>query len=955
MEIRSTTIAYSKKKKLNLRNRETIIQRKLEELDTEICNNQNLDGNILMEFENLKNELTEIYSIKGKEAMFRSRTRWIENGEKPTKYFFNLEKRNYEKKIITQLKTTDGEIISDMTKINKEIENYYKNFLTSTILQEKINDYEDHFALFTSNLKNPKLCQDEANELEHDLTKDELLNALKGFQPGKTPGDDGFTKEFYETFFELLWRDLTDSFNEAFQTGKLSISQRRGVISLIPKDENNLMVLSNWRPITLLNVDYKILARAIAKRIEPKLPKLVHSDQTGFVKGRYIGQNVRLLNDLMEFTESNKLPGILLFIDFEKAFDTLEWPFIQHALKFLNFGPNICKWISVLYNDVESGVINGGYMTNYFRVSRGVRQGCPLSPLLFVLCVEILAQKIRQNPKITGIELPFSCEAKLSQFADDTTLICKDTSSLHESMSVLGKFGDISGLKLNRKKTKALWIGSLKNNKTKPLEINVSIDPIKVLGTYISHNCDKNNNLNFFLKIEKMETKLNIWLCRDLTLMGRTLLAKTLGISKLVYTASMLTVPQEVIKRVQMKLFNFLWKNKKDKVKREVLFQEMRKGGLNFPNFDITVKALRLSWIGRLLEKEPSTDAWKAIPNAFFEKYGGLNFLLKCNYNTKKLDKSVSLFYLEMLDYFKELRQVPVNQDSYESDLILWNNQDITIEGKSLFWKRWAENGIYYIQDILNENGKFLTFEEFNRKYNMSVNFLTFFQILASIPPNLKSKAASTLRPKNSVLDNSDIFDFSTKKSVLLSKMKCKDYYLLFQEKSEVIPTAIKSWVKHYSGIEDKWKKLFQNIPHLSADNKLRQFSFKLLHRILVTKKELKRFKISDSEDCFFCKSPDSLEHAFLECPAGLNLFQEVLTWFNNEHRVNFTPSKIQLLFKDYDLPPNTSPNLTRKFGILIVQTQKYYYSCKMLEKTINLLELKSALSLQWKAEKCES
>ena len=199
----------------------------------------------------------------------------------------------------------------------------------------------------------------------------------------------------------------------------------------------------------------------------------------------------------MEFTESNKLPGIFLFIDFEKAFDTLEWPFIQLVLKFFNFGPNIQKWISVLYNHVESGVINGGYMTNYFPVSRGVRQGCPLSPLLFVLCVEILAQKIRQNPKIMGIELPYSCEVKLSQFADDTTLICKDTSSLHESMSEMGKFGNIAGLKLNSKKTKALWIGSLKNNKTKPLEINVSTDPTKILGTYISHDSDKNNNLNF--------------------------------------------------------------------------------------------------------------------------------------------------------------------------------------------------------------------------------------------------------------------------------------------------------------------------------------------------------------------------------------------------------------------------------------------------------------------------
>ena len=227
------------KEKFNLRNRETIIQRKIEELDTEICDNQNLDGDILMEFENLKNELTEIYSVKGKEAMFRSRTRWIENGEKPTKYFFKLEKRNYEKKIITQLKTTDREIISDMTKKNKEIEYYYKNFLTSTVSREKLDDYEDHFTLFASNLQNSKLCQDEASELEHDLTKDELLNVLKGFQPGKTPGDDGFTKEFYEIFFELLWGNLIDSFNEAFQTGKMSISQRRGIISLIPKDENN--------------------------------------------------------------------------------------------------------------------------------------------------------------------------------------------------------------------------------------------------------------------------------------------------------------------------------------------------------------------------------------------------------------------------------------------------------------------------------------------------------------------------------------------------------------------------------------------------------------------------------------------------------------------------------------------------------------------------------------------
>ena len=183
---------------------------------------------------------------------------------------------------------------------------------------------DKEFDLFSAELHNQKLSDDEREELEYDVTKDELLTALKGFTQNKTPGNDGFTKEFYETCFELVGDRLLDSFNDAFKEGKMSVSQSRGVITLIPKDENDLTVLNSWRPITLLNVDYKILARVIAKQVESKLPKLIHSVQTGFVKGRFIGQNVRLLNDLMEYSKLKKVPGILLFIEFEKAFDTLE-------------------------------------------------------------------------------------------------------------------------------------------------------------------------------------------------------------------------------------------------------------------------------------------------------------------------------------------------------------------------------------------------------------------------------------------------------------------------------------------------------------------------------------------------------------------------------------------------------------------------------------------------------
>ena len=129
----------------------------------------------------------------------------------------------------------------------------------------------------------------------------------------KSPGEGGFTKEFYQTFFDLLCNDLLYSYNEAFRKG--SLSQKRGTITLIPKGDENLTELKNWRPISLLNIDYKILSKVLARRMEKVLPKLVLSDQTGFVNGRYIGQNIRLLNDIMEHTDFKKLPGMFLFVD----------------------------------------------------------------------------------------------------------------------------------------------------------------------------------------------------------------------------------------------------------------------------------------------------------------------------------------------------------------------------------------------------------------------------------------------------------------------------------------------------------------------------------------------------------------------------------------------------------------------------------------------------------------
>ena len=143
---------------------------------------------------------------------------------------------------------------------------------------------------------------------------------------------------------------MVDSFNYAYEYGHLSISQQLGIISLI----QNLEYLSNWRPISLLSNDYKIVTKVIAIKIEKVLPKIIHSSQTGYVKGRYIGESIRSISDTMSFTKTQNIPGLAVFLGFEKAFDSIEWNYPQKCLKTFNFGPQLRQWINVIYSDISS-------------------------------------------------------------------------------------------------------------------------------------------------------------------------------------------------------------------------------------------------------------------------------------------------------------------------------------------------------------------------------------------------------------------------------------------------------------------------------------------------------------------------------------------------------------------------------------------------------------------------
>ena len=176
----------------------------------------------------------------------------------------------------------------------------------------------------------------------------------------------------------------------------MSVSQKQSIITLLPKKDKDTRLLKNWRPISLLNVDYKIMAKCIATRLKLVLTKIINENQCGFIKGRYIGDNIRSLLEVIDLAEEENLSCIILSIDFEKAFDTISWKFLKKCLVFFNFGTSFQQWIGLFFNDISSCVLNTGWSTEFFKVSCGVRQGCPIAPYLFLLCAEILATCVFQ-------------------------------------------------------------------------------------------------------------------------------------------------------------------------------------------------------------------------------------------------------------------------------------------------------------------------------------------------------------------------------------------------------------------------------------------------------------------------------------------------------------------------------------------------------------------------------
>ena len=905
-EIRTISIEYSINISKTRKKEESRLVKNINDLESRYSINPTND--LSDEIKQRNADLETLYKVKTKGCIVRSRANHIEFGERNSKYFINLEKRNQKRKVIKKLMLENGDVLTDSDDILNAEKHFYEQLYTSCEPDDcNLND-------LLVDINATKLDNEAQMSCEGRLSIKECSSALRTMPNNKTPGSDGLPTEFYKFFFNDIIKNLIDSFDFSFRNGRLSADQRRGIINLIPKPDKDPSFLKNWRPISLLNTDYKLLTKCIANRLKIVLPDIIHSDQTGFLPGRYIGENVRLALDMIDHLNKNDLPGLMFLIDFRKAFDKIEWSFILKTLTFFNFGPDLIKWVKVIYTDISSCVINNGNSSSFFNLGCGVRQGCPLSPLLYIICSEVLSLLIKNDKDINGIMVNDNI-ITISAYADDTVLYLNDVNSLRKAIQILNRFQKYSGLAINLDKSELLALGSFRDNPPDITDTGLIFcnSHVKLLGIIFNANLDNLFELNFVPKIEKLKTILGIWSMRDMTPIGRISIIKSLGLSQMIYLLSVLPNPNDVfLKNLDTIVYKFIWSNKPDKVSRKTVIAGYYDGGLNMMHIPSMIKGLKIAWVKRLLD-DKNKGNWKCFYKKELAAFGG-NLIWYCNLNPSdnSLKNIKNKFIYEVITAWFHV--VYTNHDQNYHHEILWNNSRVRIANRVLFWKNWYDKGLKCFKDMLSFNGDILNLTQFKHKFNMNINFLDYFSLVDAIPQKWKRAVKTVKLDDNTNSQEKFVLKITNVKQV------CKLVHKKCTQRIIKTPVSELKWADHFNEWDLNWRDVYL-IPLIATlSTRIRYFQYKILHRYLAVNKLLKKMGIVNSELCTFCNLEiEDIQHFFWNCSR--------LTTFWNEFQNCILRNSFDLNARDIILGFVDIDKI--KYNFILLFAKYYIYNCK--------------------------
>ena len=378
-----------------------------------------------------------------------------------------------------------------------------------------------------------------------------------------------------------------------------------------------------------------------------------------------------------------------------------------------------------------TAVVNNGHLTDYFEISRGIRQGCPVSALLFLLCAEVLAINIRNSVNNNGIKCD-SSNIKITQYADDTCLFLNNTISLEFALELFENFYRYAGLRLNKDKTEIIWLG--KNNRSGKIgNIKINNNATKTLGIWISKNTKEIIKTNFEERINKFKLLLQHWKLRNLTLKGRITILKSKAIPLIMYALTFLFVPDTIMKDVEDIIFDFVWPQGKHHVKKLSLINNIKNGGLNMPDIKSMITSARIMTVKRLLTTNNSSKhtAMQCL------KTNNINKFFKYK-NDGKYVRTTSNFYQQLCEIWFNYYSTEPKTYGEILDETIWNNKFITIDHRPCQNNKWEKCGIIKVHSLMNDTNGFLTKADIEDKYHVKCDTLYLNSLSSAIPTKWK-------------------------------------------------------------------------------------------------------------------------------------------------------------------------------------------------------------------------
>ena len=456
-----------------------------------------------------------------------------------------------------------------------------------------LQEFHSYFADF------PRLGVAEAASYEGVVTECEVHDTLKQVGLNKSPGLDGLPYEVYLRMSHMFVPILTDMFNHWFAQGAIPGRVTKGMITLLKKGGRHVWEgLDDYRPITLLNTELKILARVLASRLQLVISDLIGPEQTFAVKGRSIQDNLDLIREILEGIEDD-IEAALISLDQSKAFDRVDHRFLAIVLETAGFKPEFRRWISMMYHNRQAVLQVNGRRSRVFAIECSVRQGRPLSPLLYVLALEPLLRRLRDektNPVLRGVPFAGPLMARVSAFTDDITVFVSHWLDIIAVKKAVSEYERIAGAKVNFDKSEGLRLGAWRGSNTLPGPFRWSDGPVRILGVWFGPDLQLERNWSEVQA--KVNAQVGIWLSRRLTLKGRAEACNVYVFPLILYRLAVLPLPKARRLALQRPLSRLLWEGARPMVRRQVCIQRTRNGGLGMPDLESHWLAERLAYLG---------------------------------------------------------------------------------------------------------------------------------------------------------------------------------------------------------------------------------------------------------------------------------------------------------------------------------------------------------------------